>query len=585
MTGNRPGGAEAADAGADAAADLLARAWVGYRARFDAITARAPVRFAARDWHGAHRDATDRLLLYGRRVGLTVQRMNELLGASARDEPTWHRIREAFAVRVADFPDAELARTFHNSVSRRVLGTVGVARGAEFTEARQLPSRRTGQPVYRRYSVGGDLAGTMRRVLLDMVPQGWAALERDVQRAAGAVEQQAAVEWPGGEPDTLEILPALFYRNKGSYLVGRLRLGHSLIPMVMALLHEPEGVMADAVLTTSDEVSVVFGFSWSYFQVTVPRPAPVIDFLGSIMPLKRRDELYNAIGHNKHGKTELYRALVRHLEAPAARFEPAEGEEGMVMTVFTLPSLNVVFKIIKDRFAHPKRTTRDAVRQKYQLVFVRDRAGRLADAQEFEGLAFRKACFAPELLERLLQDAGSSVRIEGDRVVVRHLYTERRVEPLNIYLQKAPAEAARAAVLDYGRAIKDLAAANIFTGDMLRKNFGVTRHGRVIFYDYDELALLTDCHFRRLPQPIHPEDEFAAEPWFSVGEQDVFPEEFGPFLLPPGGLKQPFLAAHADLLSLEWWESVQTRVAAGELVDVFPYPPDRRFPRAVTRPG
>ena len=378
----------------------------------------------------------------------------------------------------------------------------------------------------------------------------------------------------------LDLLQAVFYRNKGAYLVGRIRAGSvTILPLVLPLLHAERGIVVDAVLMTSDEASVVFGFSWTYFRVESPEPKALVRFLSSIMPLKPVNELYTSIGYNKHGKTELYRSLMRHLEEPAARFAMAEGDEGMVMAVFTLPSFNVVFKVIKDSFGAPKNTTRRAVMDKYQFVFVRDRVGRLADAQEFEHLEFPLRCFPDDLLAYLLRVAGSTVRVDGNRVIVRHLYTERRVTPLNLYLQQANEHAAREAVLDYGNAIKDLAAADIFTGDMLLKNFGVTRNGRVICYDYDELCLLSECRFRRLPAPLSPEDEFAAEPWFYVGELDVFPEEFSSFLVPPGRLRDAFLAAHRDLLTLEFWLDVQRRLAAGEIVDVFPYRREARLQR------
>jgi len=296
-----------------------------------------------------------------------------------------------------------------------------------------------------------------------------------------------------------------------------------------------------------------------------------VDFLTSIMPFKRIDELYNGIGYNKHGKTELFRNLMSYLEHADVRFAFAEGDEGMVMAVFTLPAFNLVFKIIKDSFGAPKNTTRQAVMDKYHFVFVRDRVGRLADAQEFEHLEFPRRCFPEELLAYLVRVAGATVRVEGERVIVRHVYTERRVTPLNLFLRDADPAAAREAVVEYGNAIKDLAAADIFTGDMLLKNFGVTRNGRVICYDYDELCLLSECRFRRIPPPSSIEEEFAAEPWFFVGEQDVFPEEFSAFLVPPGNVRDAFLATHGDLLDVEFWQRVQRRLRAGEVVDVFPY--------------
>jgi isocitrate dehydrogenase kinase/phosphatase len=345
---------------------------------------------------------------------------------------------------------------------------------------------------------------------------------------------------------------------------------------VLPLVHGDRGIAIDAVLLTQDESSVVFGFSWSYFFVDAPHPRGLIAFLQSLMPHKRVDELYTSIGYNKHGKTELYRALVEQLEG-GARFERSEGDRGMVMSVFALPALNVVFKIIRDRFDHPKRTTRREVMERYDLVFRHDRVGRLADAQEFARLEFHRDHFDPGLLADLTAEAGQTVTVRGDAVRVAHAYTERRVTPLNLFLRAAGPDAGCEAVLDYGKAIKDLAAANIFPGDMLLKNFGVTRHGRVIFYDYDELMLLTDCRFRRIPPARDDDEELSAEPWFHVGERDVFPEEFGRFALLPGALGDAFLAEHRDLFGVEFWEAMQRRQQQGEVVDFFPYRPQRRL--------
>jgi isocitrate dehydrogenase kinase/phosphatase len=298
------------------------------------------------------------------------------------------------------------------------------------------------------------------------------------------------------------------------------------------------------------------------------------------MPLKRVDELYTSIGYNKHGKTELYRHLQRHLaHDPHARFEPAPGDKGLVMTVFALPTFNIVFKVIKDRFGFPKNITRDAVREKYHFVFVHDRVGRLADAQEFELLTFPRNRFSPAVLDELQRDAAGSIELSDEHVVIRHCYTERLVTPLNLYLRRSDPAAAADAIVDYGNAIKELAAANVFTGDMLLKNFGVTRHGRVIFYDYDELCLLTECTFRTLPAARTPEDELAADAWFPVSDGDVFPEEFRAMVSLPGPLGEAFAAAHDDLLTVEFWQSMQDQWRTGQVVDVRPYRAERRLRR------
>jgi isocitrate dehydrogenase kinase/phosphatase len=565
---------------ADAVASIHA-AYEEYKRGFEEITARARGRFERRDWSGTQADATERLELYKAHVDAAVSDVYDILEDGVMERTVWAAMKSDHALRSAQRPDAELAQTFFNSVTRRVFSTVGVDPAIEYLEHSSSGRSNPDDPeIYQTHAVAAAEPALIRGIL-QAVPWSvpYAQLERDAVMVGELIDAKVRRLLGSPGPVELDLLRSVFYRNKGAYLVGRIRAGGEIIPLVLPLLNAERGIVVDAVLMTSDEASVVFGFSWTYFRVEAPRPRALVDFLGSIMPLKQVHELYTSIGYNKHGKTELYRGLLRHLEQPEARFAFVEGDEGMVMAVFTLPSFNVVFKIIKDSFGAPKNTTRRAVMDKYQFVFVRDRVGRLADAQEFEHLEFPRRCFPDELLTYLLAVAGSTIRVEADRVVVRHLYTERRVTPLNLFLRDAAVDAARAAMIDFGNAIKDLAAADIFTGDMLAKNFGVTRHGRVICYDYDELGLLSECRFRRIPPPASIEEEFAAEPWFYVGEQDVFPEEFNAFLVPPGELRDAFIEAHGDLLAIAFWQGVQQRLARGEVVDVFPYRREARLQR------
>jgi isocitrate dehydrogenase kinase/phosphatase len=561
--------------------DLAARAVAAIHAAYDefslgfqAITRRARRRFEERDWQGAQADATERLALYRVHLDGAVADVRDILQDAVMERTLWAAMKSLHAHGTQTRPDAEIEQTFFNSVTRRVFATVGVDDAIEYVDPPEPAGESAGtSPVYETYA-GQTVDAAMVRAIFDAIPWSvpYAESGRDAQIVAGLI-RHALREVPDG-PVAIDVVRSVFYRNKGAYIVGRVRRGGAILPLVIPLLRAERGIVADAALLNQNQASVVFGFSWSYFRVEAPRPRDLVEFLRSIMPLKRVDELYNAIGFNKHGKTELFRSLMRHLQDPEARFALAEGDEGMVMAVFTLPVFNAVFKIIKDTFDAPKNTTRQAVMAKYHFVFVRDRVGRLADAQEFEHLEFPRRCFPDDLLEYLLRVAGATVRVVGDRVVVRHLYTERRVTPLNLFLRDANEHAAREAVLEYGNAIKDLAAADIFTGDMLLKNFGVTRNDRIICYDYDELCLLSECNFRRIPPPTSIEEEFSAEPWFHVGEHDVFPEEFQAFLVPPGALRDAFLATHGDLLTVEFWRGVQARLARGEVVDVFPYPRD-----------
>jgi isocitrate dehydrogenase kinase/phosphatase len=559
-------------------AAVLARAYEEYRTAFGEITSRAPRRFAARDWRGMQADARARLEIHGRVVGAAIGELARQLGESLHEKAVWAGMKEVYRARIAGRGDVELAETFFSSASRRVFATVGVDPAIEFVAPE--PSRLLrvpGASVYRAYAPGGATAAIVRRILEERGPGApFEDLERDARRVAARIERRLGGPLAGDDTEAIHVVGPLFYRNKAAYLVGRVLRGSEVVPLVVALTNPGGRVVVDAVLLDADDVSQVFSFTRSYFHVDVAQPYETVRFLKSLLPLKPVAELYTAIGHNKYGKTELYRDLLRHLADSDEPFVVAPGDPGMVMLVFTMPSLDVVFKVIRDRFAYPKTTSRREVVEKYRLVFHHDRAGRLVDVQEFEHLEFERARFSERLLERLRDQAGESVSADGSRVAIRHLYTERRIVPLNLFLASAPEPEAVAAALDFGQAIKDLAATDVFPGDLLPKNFGVTRHGRVVFYDYDEICPLGDCRFRELPESGDERDE-GGEPWFYVGPADVFPEEFERFLGLRGPLRAAFLAAHGDLLTPRYWIETQDRIRAGEFPDFFPYPDVRRL--------
>jgi isocitrate dehydrogenase kinase/phosphatase len=556
--------------------------------RFDEITRRARERFKRREWAALHEDGVERLDLYTDLVNQTVRRLNETLGGHARETGLWIRVRAAYAEKLAGRDDAELAETFYNSVVRRIFETVGVNPEIEFTEEdfripviedRDCPVCYAFGPAPHatelRETVRGILAGCEDR--FDFQDR-----ERDVDRIADAVGRHLREVEKVRRVDEVEMIESVFYRGTVAFLIGRMRCGARLIPLVVSFLNEGGGVFSDAVLLTQSEVSILFSFTRSYFHVEVDRPAEMVNFLKTIIPLKRVSEIYTSLGFHKHGKAELYRELSRHLEKSTDQFEIAQGKRGMVMLVFTLPSFEVVFKVIRDQFDYPKQTSRADVRDRYDLVFRHDRAGRLVDAQEFGDLQFDRRRFAPDLLEELREKAAASIEIGDDKVVIHHLYTERRLKPLDLFVAEADPAAARDAAVDYGRAIKELAASNIFPGDLFAKNFGVTRHGRVVFYDYDELTLLTDCNFRKMPASRGYDQEMSSEPWFFVDEHDVFPEEFRTFLGFPEELQHAFEAAHGDLFTPAFWKGIQERIRNGEVIDILPYRPRRRLSDAQT---
>jgi isocitrate dehydrogenase kinase/phosphatase len=435
--------------------------------------------------------------------------------------------------------------------------------------------------MYRTCERAESTAALIEGILIDYeFDVGYEDLQRDAKAVAEQVDNHLIKTAASPGIDRTEMITSVLYRGKGAYLVGRFFSGSDQFPLVLALLNTPGGIVVDAALLHENEVSILFSFTRSYFHVDVKRPAELVGFLKSIMPQKRIAELYISIGHNKHGKSELYCDLLQHLASSDEKFEIAEGERGMVMEVFTMPGYDLVFKVIKDHFSSTKRTTREEVMAKYDLVFKHDRAGRLVDAQEFEHLEFDRSRFSRELLDRLESLAAKGVEVDENYVVIKHVYVERRVTPLNLYLHEVEESAAREAVVDYGRAIKDMAATNIFPGDMLLKNFGVTRHDRIVFYDYDELSLLSECSFRKIPQARSHYEELSDEPWFTVGENDIFPEEFEYFLGLKGELKALFVEEHSDLFEADFWNQIQARINAGGIIDIFPYEQSRRLQNA-----
>jgi isocitrate dehydrogenase kinase/phosphatase len=565
---------------AERGANAIHAAFLSYRAEFNAITRRAKMRFEQRDWHGMQDDALERLELYKKIVDRTVAETQTVLGEALKQETVWLEMKACYSRCIAGYGDFEVAETFFNSITRRIFATVGVDPGREYVDSDfNVPPARSSQPVYFTYAPVHTIDDLLREVMADYAfAAAYDDLDRDVTLAAREIE----VQLPAANLhsiETVDTLQAIFYRNTGAFIVGRIRSGGRIIPLVLALRHPPEGIVIDAVLMDENDVSIVFSYTRSYFHVEAEYPHETIEFLRSILPLKRVAELYISIGYNKHGKTELYRDLLRHLATSTDQFEIARGDKGMVMLVFDLPSYDVVFKIIKDKFAYPKATTRQEVMAKYALVFKHDKAGRLIDAQEYEHLEFERGRFSDDLVAEMLKTAAQSVTVSDDRIAIKHLYTERRMTPLNLYTREMPEVAAHEAIVDYGQAVKDLAATNIFPGDMLLKNFGVTRHGRVVFYDYDELCLLTDCNFRELPESNDVDEELSADPWFYVGPNDIFPEEFIRFFGLPPHLREAFLQAHGDLLGVEFWTRMQERHRAGEVVDIFSYKQSKRLRR------
>ena len=575
-------------------AALTARAFAIARAMLDGFdrhyrlfrqaSSEAKARFERADWHGQQRAQALRIEYYDTRVAEATERLQNEFAAASLPKEVWQQVKLHYIGLLINHYQPELAETFFNSVTTKILhrsyfhNDFIFVRSAVSTDHLENDEP-AALPTYRAYYPAKDtLVETWHRIVTNFqLEREFENLVRDVASVVAAVERQLG-EFRMRANFQIQVLSSLFYRNKGAYVVGKIINGFGETPFALPIVHGAAGgLVIDAALFGEDDLQLVFSFARAYFMVTMEVPSAYVQFLRSLMPRKPRSEIYSALGLQKQGKSLFYRDLLMHMRHSSDTFRIAPGIKGMVMLVFDLPSFPYVFKVIKDFYPAQKETTRELIQSKYLLVKQHDRVGRMADTLEYSNVAFPLSRFDVELVAELRHFCPSLLEEDGEALVIRHVYIERRMIPLNIYLQDATPEQIEPVVIEYGNAIKDLVRANIFPGDMLWKNFGVTRHGKVVFYDYDEIEYLTDCNFRKLREARNEEEEMSGEVWYRVGPKDVFPETFAPFLLGNPAVKSVFMAHHADLLDPAFWQGHKQDILAGYVHDVFPYDAEKRF--------
>ncbi len=551
-------------------AKQIADAFSAYLNQFNALTNEAQQAFAQGQWPALQALGRARFDCHDRHV----MALSQLHPNSQWQQ--WQPLLAPYQQRLARHPARELGLTFFNSLYARCrphcprvpFGDSALAQPVALT-----------QP-YRRYGLDQHLPALIRRLLEDMtLPLPMADLDGDIRRIARSLKAQLLPLMAASDyPLHLDLLAQPFLRNKGLYLIGRINMDTGLIPFALALVRTQDGkLQADALLLKRDHISILLGFARSDFLVSSPSPGELVRFLASLMPQKPLSELYAALGHYKQAKTLQYHELKTALADTEARFVPAPGIKGMVMAVFMLERHDKVFKVIRDHFPHTKSITHDQVVERYRLVQRHDRVGRMADTQEFVDLRLPLARMDQQVLDELLQSCSQRVAVEGDQLLVRHCFTERRMQPLNLLLKNGSEAQCQGALDDYGQALKDIAAAGLFPGDMLYKNFGVTRHGRVIFYDYDELCPLDEVQFRDLPSFEGDPQQQGSSPWFAVAPGDIFPQEFKHFLCARPDAAQVLLRRHPELFTSAFWRQAQQHARAGHMADLFPYPDSLRF--------
>jgi len=555
-------------------------------AEFLNITLTAQARFERAAWHEVQDAMRQRLKVYEAKIKVVSETARLIAFDELHDAQIWYQAKRIYAILVKEHDNAQIAQTFFNSVFSSIRGHKKIRDIHVFILDQQF--RGTSDDSYRQIVSELDsstgLVNAIRQLLKHFKFRlNYEDLERDILSIHGVLKKIDA-SMLSIEHCHIEFGRSLFFRNKAAYIVGRLVDDdrQRSIPFALAILNnEQGGLYVDAIILGEEQLSMLFGYARAYFMVDTDQPAYYVDYLCTLMPPKERFELFNAIGFIKHAKTEFYRFKVdstRNMPT-TEKYTSAPGIKGMVMLVFTTENSDYVYKVIKDTFTPPKNISRQQVMDKYNFVKNADRVGRLVDTHEFRFLAFDLSRFSQELLQELQQEASDTLIISGNALILKHVYVERKMTPLNLYVKQAAEQTLQQVMQDYGNAIKQLAAANIFPGDMLMKNFGVTRWNKVVFYDYDEICPLTDCKFKPIPLADNDLDELSDQPWFDIDQDDVFPEQFPIFFAGHPQAKQAFNRYHQDIYQVQYWQQVQQKVQQGQVADVFPYPQQWRFIR------
>ena len=570
---------------AESVANVLVEGFNKHYSLFRESSARAKQRFEEARWQEGQQAIRDRIQFYDNRVRAKTERLRREFNADSLSDAIWQRAKLHYIGMLINHKQPELGETFFNSVFCMIRHRTYFHN--DFIFVRSAVSTEyivSDPPVYRcYYPNAAGVRASIRQVFIDFRwTREFEDLERDVDFILRSIESHLGTLPAPRSNLQIQVLTSAFYRNKGAYVIGRVVNSAVDYPFTVPVLHSAEGKLyLDTIIMDVGRIRALFSLSRAYFMVDMDVPSGYVQFLGSMMPNKPHSELYTMLGLGKQGKTMFYRDLIFHLHHSSDQFIVAPGIRGLVMLVFTLPSLPYVFKVIKDVFGNTKEVDHETVRRKYQLVKQVDRVGRMADTLEFSKVALPRKRFSQELVDELFKEVPSQLEEDGDELVIEHLYIERRMEPLNIYLERVEKagrdDLLEDAVCEYGNAIRELAFANIFPGDLLWKNFGVAHFGRVVFYDYDEIELMTDCKFRRIPPAPNFEAEMSGEVWYSVSRLDIFPEEFATFLLVSDKIRDAFMRHHADLFDAAFWQNTQEQIRQGVMQDFFPYPESMRF--------
>jgi len=599
--GSRPAGAgddrrrAPAETGGDGPAAALARRVL---AEFDACYQQSRLIPGLAKRAFEDRDHAQSLDLSRRRLSIYGESIHALARAIAAHDPDlaatqdqWRRVEEAYLAMIEGRYEADLAYAFINSVQNQIYQ--GEWRPLDYAAGKNAWMRNgPGVAIFRELPGGAMLRPeTLHEVL--SIPGFARAYQDKIEDAYLAADRvNRSLRTGTASPRTVravQMIDAGFYRNRGAYLVGRLALdGGAFVPLVIALLNDENGIYVDAVLTCEADSHNIFSSTLANFHVTTPYYHELAAFLHSIMPNRPVGLHYSTIGYNHVGKVAVMNDLRRELDRSDERFELAVGFRGTVAIAFSAPSSAYTLKVIRDtptkHYKWGAFAGVESVLDKYRRVHEINRTGSMLDNIIYYNLWLRADWFDAELREELLEDAGGSVARNGEWLVFKHLIVQSKMIPLPVFLEAASEDDARTVIENLGHCIKNNAAANIFNKDLDGRNYGVSKHLKVYLFDYDALEPFTDIKIRTNQDRIEGEEDVPA--WFFEDGVIFLPEEVEVGLrIASRDLRRHFRAIHADLLTVDYWQSLQDDLLGGKVPSVSVYPDDRKLVRQIDRLG
>jgi isocitrate dehydrogenase kinase/phosphatase len=556
-------------------ADWILSVFDSFYEEFVKLTWAAKAAFESRDHPTAVANARRRLGLYNATVYPLADELRSGFPELKEREPLWAEIEAVYRVAVRGRYEADLALAYLHSAQRRVHH--GEWKPVEYGfegSGRVVPPENA---VYERLACSWPITPLVIQKALQVAELAVPFCDpvRDAELIARRVNDVLAAR-SGAGLRAIEMVRAGFFRNRGAYLVGRLVLkGAELKPFVIALLNGEEGVRAEAVLHAVPHVHNLCSSTEAPFQVTNRHYHELSAFLLSIMPRRPLGLHYSTIGYYHYSKVAVMYEVRRRLMHDRELLGVAPGSPGTVTIAFTSPQSDYVLKVIRDRptsgYKWDSFEGVDAVLAKYKRVHEINRTGSMLDNIVYYNLKLERSWFEPALASELLDSVTNSVQLRDGALIFKYLIVQRKLTPLNVFLETAPADRAERAIINLGFCIRNNAAANVFNKDFDTRNYGVSRYLKIYLYDYDAVEALTEMKVRTNLDRCDGEEDVPA--WFFEPGVVFLPEEIEAGLrVRSRTLRRVFRTAHADLMSVGYWEGLQQALRAGKVPGIHTFP-------------